>query len=391
MGFYSENLYNRFLAEQMRSMDINDDLKQFVELFAMTLDEFDENIQDFQDIWDIDLSPVKYLPYIAQMIGWQFGPNDSEQEQRNQLKLAIPFYKKKGLEESFRILCYSYGLLIDVIPLWSDDYAVFYPSTTDPPFDDDTPPLDRLHPDVDGTGTGTLYPTPHVGIEITGILGGSLEPDRFMYILDRIHDIRPAHVVMDWWRLFIEFVDFVDFYDEDENYLIFDVKDLFPLGCFWRGRGCFPTFYRDGTVPDRFGPGGFYPVRDYLVYPPPLPTDPYTPDPLVDLDPDDPANPMPANFPFGGVHVRNPDDACDSVLRSDFDWRCHLVRGSSEMDSSCPPATRRAHRRTTLPGWPLPGTVSMTLIRVSLMLRPLRGRSTPSQAAFRLLLCLEAC
>lgn len=331
MGFYTDKVYNHFLAGQLRAMDVDEDLKQYVEVMALTLDEFDQNITDFQSIWDIDLCPKKYLPYIAQMIGWSFGPEDTEAEMRNQLRLAIPFYKKKGLEESFRILCYSYGLLVDVIPLWSDDYLDFVPHPGDPFFPNDTPP-DALRHSLLG-GTGTLYPTPHIGIELTAVIGPLLDSTRFYYILNRIHDIRPAHVVLDWWHFSIEMFDFVDVHDEDENYIDINFKDVFPLGCFWRGKDCNPVFYRDGTIADRHGPGGFFPTQDYTTYPPPLPTDPYSPEVGVDMTPDA-GSPMDPNFPFGGVHVRNPDEVCPWIpTRSSFDYDLayHLRDGSSFM------------------------------------------------------------
>jgi phage tail P2-like protein len=353
MGWYSDNIYNKFLAEQVRGADLDDDMKQFVEVMALSLDEFDDNVRSFSDIWDIDICPAKYLPYLAHLIGWHFGPDDEEISKREQLKIAIPFYKKKGLEESFRILCYTYGFLIDVIPLWTRDYEIFLPDPDDPLWPGDDPPLVDQRIELGGSkprGEG-LYPTPHVGIELSAVVGGFFTPTTFWYMLERLHDIRPAHVVIDWWRLFFDFFDFVDIWDEAENYLDISFWDAVPWpGCFWRGKGCLLPFFRDGTVTDRHGPGGFYPIQDYVVYPPPYEGgEPYEGavwdawvglpvEPGVDLTPDE-ITVMPPNDPFGGLHVRNPDQFCSNPpLRDDFvyDIAYHLRDGSSFMNRETP-------------------------------------------------------
>lgn len=161
-------------------------LENYVEVFAITLDEIKQAIDEFTLIFDIDHCPPKYLRVIAEMINYPLESSDSTAVQRTQLKSAIEWYKSKGSRRAFISILYAFGYHADVIPLWTqhtDDnpYQVFTETIpgvargNDPP--NDFPLLVE--------NGGTWFRSPHYGIRLKAIVNdrhatiewGSLTPE----------------------------------------------------------------------------------------------------------------------------------------------------------------------------------------------------------------------
>lgn len=125
-SYFRDNLL-RFLPSEFAYQDRNiGDLEDFLQVVALSMDEFDSFIEEFTTIFDVDTCETKYLPYLAKMIGYPLSERDDEDSQRTQLREAVSWYKRKGLTESFRILFYSLGYVINLVELWTKDYETFH-------------------------------------------------------------------------------------------------------------------------------------------------------------------------------------------------------------------------------------------------------------------------
>lgn len=132
--WFLDNLL-RLLPEEYAYLDRDlGDLKDFLEVIAISFDEFDGFIEDFASIFDVDTCEAKYLPYLAKMLNYPLSERDTVESQRLQLRYAVEGYKRKGLEESFRILFYSLGYIVSLSELWTKNYEQFYkyPGTFQP-------------------------------------------------------------------------------------------------------------------------------------------------------------------------------------------------------------------------------------------------------------------
>lgn len=133
--FFRDNLL-RFLPieHQLRDFD-SGDLSDFLKIVAIPLDDFTNFVEQFTSIFDVDTCDPKYLPYLAKMVNYPLSDRDDVASKRLQLKNAVEFYKRKGLHESFRILFYSLGYVINLVELWTKDYSSFfrYPGSWTPP------------------------------------------------------------------------------------------------------------------------------------------------------------------------------------------------------------------------------------------------------------------
>ena len=124
--YFRDNLL-RFLPGEFAYQDRSiGDLEDFLQVVSLSMDEFDSFIEEFTTIFDVDTCETKYLPYLAKMIGYPLSERDDEDSQRTQLREAVSWYKRKGLTESFRILFYSLGYVINLVELWTKDYETFH-------------------------------------------------------------------------------------------------------------------------------------------------------------------------------------------------------------------------------------------------------------------------
>lgn len=108
------------------------DVQAVTQLAAMTLDTVKFYIDTILDNFDIDRVPDENLDIIHNILGY---PRDKEEEPsflRKNLKYAIDLYKTKGTVDSIKILFYSLGIDVDIIPLWTPDYTEYIEIT--PPY-----------------------------------------------------------------------------------------------------------------------------------------------------------------------------------------------------------------------------------------------------------------
>jgi len=215
--YFRKNLIN-FVPPEFTYLDGltgYNDLANFVQILAVTLDEVKDYIDSFVEIFDIDRCDSKYLPYIAVILGYSLNKTDSLDSQRRQLKNAVAWYKVKGTFESFRILFYSLGYTIQLWELWTEDYSFFFKTLPGDPPDtvaDSVPPTD---PRLIENG-GTWYRSPHFAIEFVALGTPNLTAAGLRYIISRISQIRPAHTVLEYLEYLLAMED--DYELQDENY-----------------------------------------------------------------------------------------------------------------------------------------------------------------------------
>jgi phage tail-like protein len=133
--WFQDNLL-RYLPAEFAAQDLDvGDLADYLEILTLTLDDLDELVSDFPKIFDVDECDADYLPLIAKVLHYPLDERDQESDQREQLRNAVLGYRRKGLNESFRILFYSLGYVVSLVELWTEDYETFqrYPATWHPP------------------------------------------------------------------------------------------------------------------------------------------------------------------------------------------------------------------------------------------------------------------
>lgn len=189
---YFQNNIKKFLPHEFWRMDALDQgegggdgaLEDLVEVFALSMDEIKQAIDEFTLLFDIDNCPTKYLRTIAELLNYPLEDVDSTDEQRRQLKEAINWYKTKGARKGFEAMLYAFGFYASIIPLWTEYTEVstipgeysetlstapdgletsFSGQLTNPP----TAGTVRLEATVDG------YPEPIVDDGVGGLSGGT--------------------------------------------------------------------------------------------------------------------------------------------------------------------------------------------------------------------------
>lgn len=285
--YQSGNTLLKYLPAEFEVQDSNDDLKQFLHVVAISMDEFYGFIDDFTSIFDPDLCPEKYLPYLAKLINYPLNTRGMDStvpslreaavlRARRQLRQAVEVYKRKGLKEAFQILFYGLGYYIELVELWTTNYTTFHPEVP--------ANADLYHPVTNPRG---WYKSPYFGVKLVSInqqavyteaSSGAGQPWSFdgedlQEITQAIHLIRPVHTVL-WW---------LDYH--------FDLADRFDQ---WND---VPTISEIEWVPDERIEYGFCEPDDPIYYRghPDHPTNPALGDPrlngvvrafLPQIDPD---------------------------------------------------------------------------------------------------------
>jgi phage tail-like protein len=213
--YFRKGLIN-YLPAEFRYLDATGDLANFVQVFAVTLDELKDSVDAFVEIFNIDECEAQYLPYIAQYLGYDLNQSDPINSQRRQLKNAVGWYKVKGTQESFTIMFYGLGYKIKLFELWTQDYLSFVtqlPGSPVIPVADNVPPDDiRLL-----ENGGAWYRSPHFAIELEAVSVPNLTSAGLRYILGRVSKIRPAHTVLEYLRFLVDLEDVVTPIDEYHN------------------------------------------------------------------------------------------------------------------------------------------------------------------------------
>lgn len=220
--YQSGNTLLKYLPAECSVQDTNGDLKDFLQVVAITFDEFYGFIDEFTTLFDPDRCPAKYLPYLAKLINYPLNTRgfDSEvpslkdaavRRARLQLRTAVDVYKRKGLKEAFQILFYGLGYYIELVELWTNNYVSFHAEI---PANES-----EYHPISNPTG---WFKSPYFGIKLVSLnqqtvetIGGEGQPGGFnpedlQEILEAIHSIRPVHTVLWWLEYFFDMVDRFD-------------------------------------------------------------------------------------------------------------------------------------------------------------------------------------
>lgn len=98
------------------------DLEALNNVIAVSLDDLKAEIDQIVDNFDIDNAKAARLNIIGNLLGYKLGRETDPDFQRRSLKTAIDFYKAKGTPDSIKILFYTLGFDVEVIPLWSADF-----------------------------------------------------------------------------------------------------------------------------------------------------------------------------------------------------------------------------------------------------------------------------
>lgn len=121
------------------------DLSKLLNTVALTLDELKAYVDQFVDNIDIERVDPKNIDIPAHLLGYPFSNETEPEFKRKLLRTAIDFYKAKGTAESIRILFYTLGLNVEVVPLWSADFVSYV---------DVTPPYIQFYYEMIGAPTG---------------------------------------------------------------------------------------------------------------------------------------------------------------------------------------------------------------------------------------------
>lgn len=108
------------------------DVEALTHVMAVTLDDVKYEIDQLPDSLDLDFSKPEHLNIIADLLAYQIDKEDDPDFQRKQLRVAIDSYKTKGTVESVKVLFYTLGFNVEVIPLWTPTYVDYIPVY--PPF-----------------------------------------------------------------------------------------------------------------------------------------------------------------------------------------------------------------------------------------------------------------
>lgn len=108
------------------------DLGKLLNGVALTLDEIKAYIDLFIDNIDIERVAPENITIPANLLGYPFSNETEAEFKRKLLRTAIDFYKAKGTDQSVRILFYTLGLNVEVIPLWTPDFSAYV--NVNPPY-----------------------------------------------------------------------------------------------------------------------------------------------------------------------------------------------------------------------------------------------------------------
>lgn len=79
-----------------RKEDLEGELRSFLKIPAITLDELQKKIDRFPELFDVDQCEPRFLPLLAEIVGYRFDPLDDAERQRREIQQAIEFYRRKG-------------------------------------------------------------------------------------------------------------------------------------------------------------------------------------------------------------------------------------------------------------------------------------------------------
>lgn len=94
-GYFEDRLID-LLPPIYQEQDTSGDLQAFLRVPAMTLDDLKELIDRLPDILDIDTCDIRFIPLLANIVGYQFDPIRDSDVQRRKVREVIESCRRKG-------------------------------------------------------------------------------------------------------------------------------------------------------------------------------------------------------------------------------------------------------------------------------------------------------
>jgi phage tail-like protein len=100
-GYFEKKLVD-LLPPIYRERDTTGDLRAFLAVPAITLDEIKSLIDRLPDIWDVDACDPRFLPLLAALVGYRFDPMRDPDPQRREIAEIVERYRRKGSTPAIR-------------------------------------------------------------------------------------------------------------------------------------------------------------------------------------------------------------------------------------------------------------------------------------------------
>lgn len=95
MGYFEDKLLE-LLPGLYHKEDAEGELRAFLNIPAATLNELKDRIDRFPELFDVDRCEPRFLPLLAEIVGYRFDPLGDAKRQRREIRQAIEFYRRKG-------------------------------------------------------------------------------------------------------------------------------------------------------------------------------------------------------------------------------------------------------------------------------------------------------
>lgn len=100
-----DSKFSRLFPEFLRD---HDEYKVLIELAGMSLNEKEEEIESFTELVDVDSCPDKFLPCLANLVGYDYRYDISDDHNREIIKNIFKIYSMRGTDESI-IMAATHG------------------------------------------------------------------------------------------------------------------------------------------------------------------------------------------------------------------------------------------------------------------------------------------
>jgi phage tail-like protein len=142
MGYFEDRLLK--LLPQVHRLEDNGDLRDFLRVFAPTLDWLKAKIDDFPVLWDLDRVPAKFLPFLGALVRFPYVYTRDPELQRKLIKFRIEFYRRKGTRASLERILEENG--VDAPVVENQPWEAVYKIPLDDPVHWLADLLEEVHP-----------------------------------------------------------------------------------------------------------------------------------------------------------------------------------------------------------------------------------------------------
>ena len=95
MAYFEDRLLD-LLPPLYREHDANGDLEAFLRVPGITLDGLKKLIDELPSIFDIDRCEARFIPLLANIVGYRFDPTRDCDLQRREIRKVVESYRRKG-------------------------------------------------------------------------------------------------------------------------------------------------------------------------------------------------------------------------------------------------------------------------------------------------------